>query len=103
MVFNEMTTFHERYEISRIDQIYNESISRSNFASNTMKNLYDEPELAGHNCRGKKGKPPLSPNRLKYILHVVFQKYPLQTHETEKAAWAYCQKIMDASLRQLRN
>lgn len=88
-------------DISKIDDVFRASVSRSNFATNLVKSLYESHELVDHNCRGLKGKLPLSPRRLQYIQGIVFQKHPLRENETAKEAWGHCRKVIDSSLRQI--
>lgn len=95
------TSSYDGLEISQIDDVFDQSVSRPNFATNLMMMMYNQHELLGRNCRGVKGKLALSPRRLQRIRHIVFQKNPLQGFETEKVAWCNCRKIMDSSLRRL--
>lgn len=52
---------------------------------------------------GRAGKEKLSPTRMEKVKTAVFQQYPVEGFENEKAAWGDCVRAIDEAGRKLKD
>ena len=72
-----------------------------NFTANLNRRLFTVAERIACNVRGKLGKRMLDPERVNYINEITFSMFPLESRETEKAAWSACVTAIDEVNRRL--
>ena len=78
-----------------INEMKTEACSRRNFASKLAKHAFTE-ERRKCNCRGKRGKDRLDPNRLNIIKALTYHYYPLKQGCDEDENWlTECVKAID--------
>ena len=79
-----------------INEMKTEACSRRNFASKLAKHAFTEEERRKCNCRGKRGKDRLDPNRLNIIKVLTYHYYPLKQGCDEDENWlTECVKAID--------
>ena len=77
------------------------SCSRRNFSARLVAELFDENTRKRSNISGKLGKLRLNPALMNYAKSMVFQFYPLEHSESEKAEWEKCFIAIDEFNRRL--
>lgn len=77
------------------------SNSRTNFAVNLVRNVFDERTRAKSNIAGVCNKEKLDTNKIEEIRRITFHLYPLQYGESELVAWKKCHVAIDESCRRL--
>lgn len=79
-----------------INKMKIEACSRRNFAAKLAKHAFTEEERRKCNCRGKRGKDRLDPNRLNVIRALTYHYYPLKQGYDEDENWLNeCVKAID--------
>lgn len=86
-----------------IQEVYEKSCSRGNFALNLVRLLFDTETRIKSNVNGKRGKANLNPVIMDYIKSVVFQFFPLQSVEDRNKEWASCIVAVDEGSRRDKN
>lgn len=83
-----------------INEMKTEACSRRNFAAKLVKHAFTEEERRKCNCRGKRGKDRLDPNRLNVIKALTYYHYPLKQGCDEDENWLNeCVKAIDEVYR----
>ena len=75
--------------------------SRTLFAMNLIRHLYDEETMSKTNVAGKCGKKQYNPAIIKEIKTACFQVFPLERGEIELVAWKKCHQAIDECGRRL--
>ena len=84
---------------SHISRLRASSVSRENFSTRLVKELFSVEERSTCNVRGV-GKPKLNEKKISLVRKMTFDNYPCALTE-EKATWSRCVKAIDSSSRAL--
>lgn len=77
------------------------SSSRSNFATNLVRQLFDEDTRAKSNISGLCKKDKLDPKKIDAVKKTTFQVFPMTYGENSLVAWKKCHVAIDESCRRL--
>ncbi|XP_021368164.1 uncharacterized protein LOC110459950 isoform X8 [Mizuhopecten yessoensis] len=82
-----------------ISEINRSSSSRPNFAWRLARYFYNNDEMRGRNCFGRKGKRAICSKKLEVIHNLVFEYFPLGPEDSEKRMWSDCTVAIDKGIR----
>ncbi|XP_060086259.1 uncharacterized protein LOC132565628 isoform X3 [Ylistrum balloti] len=82
-----------------ISEINRSSSSRPNFAWRLARYFYNNDEMRGRNCFGRKGKQAICPKKLNMIHKLVFEYFPLGSGDSAKRMWSDCTVAIDKGIR----
>ena len=84
-----------------IKEAKSRSNSRSNFATNLVRQLFDEDTRVKSNIAGLCNKDKLDTKKIAAVKKATFQFYPLGYGENDLVAWKKCHIVIDESCRRL--
>ncbi|XP_033752935.1 uncharacterized protein LOC117336489 isoform X7 [Pecten maximus] len=82
-----------------ISEINRSSSSRPNFAWRLARYFYNNDEMRGRNCFGRKGKKAICSKKLNMIHKLVFEYFPLGSEDSAKRMWSDCTVAIDKGIR----
>lgn len=84
---------------SHVSSMRANSVSRENFSTRLVKELFSSEERVSSNVRGI-GKPKLDEKKIALVRKLTFANFPCASTE-EKASWSRCIKAIDSASRAL--
>lgn len=99
---NNMQKVNSKFTVEFLSRMKSKSSSRSNFATNLVRELFDENVRAHSNISGKMNKDQLDPVKINEIKQATFHMFPLGYGENKEMAWKKCHVAIDESCRRLR-
>ena len=98
---NEQPVIDDIITADMVKEARSRSNSRSNFATNLVRQLFDENTRAKSNIAGVCKKEKLDPKKIAAVKRSTLHVYPLAYGESELIAWKKCHLAIDESCRRL--